>query len=483
MARRKTTRARPAEPPVGAAFFSEGALARLGLYGYEPLEPVLLAALVTEEPLLLIGAHGTGKSLLLTRVAEALGLPFRHYNASLLNFDDLVGFPLPNKDGSLEYVRTPAAIWGAGAVIFDEISRCRPDIQNKLFPVIHERRVQGLPLEGLRYRWAAMNPPNTEAHDSGYLGSEPLDPALADRFAFVVQVPAWASLSEADQLRIISAGFEPVTQEAAACLLERLERIRQLLPVVRNALADALPRYVQTLVALIAQAGVTLSPRRAAMLCRSIVAVHAAALAADASARADDSAWLALLSGLPQRAEGKDVAEAKLLAAHREAWRLAGVADDDPLRVLLTQADPLERLRLAASARGLAKSELSSVVADALATLAPGARAAAAIYLFESNALGRLNAAVAEQAADLYRDALVAHRFSETIQNSSTRYRTWNRLKELLAKLDPDKPREVLCANALAAAFGSKVLGKPEDVDAALAAFQEADLRLSGKAA
>jgi hypothetical protein len=114
-------------------------------------------------------------------------------------------------------------------------------------------------------------------------------------------------------------------------------------------------------------------------------------------------------------------------------------------------------------------------VADALATLPPGARAAAAIYLFESNALGRLNAAVAEQAADLYRDALVAHRFSETIQNSSTRFRTWNRLKELLAKLDPDKPREVL--------FGSKVLGKPEDVDAALAAFQEADLRLSGKAA
>ncbi len=126
-----------------------GAFVRLGLYGLGLLEPVLLAALATEEPLLLIGPHGTGKSLLLTRVAEALGLSFRHYNASLLNFDDLVGFPLPGKDGSLEYVRTPAAIWGAGAVIFDEISRCRPDAQNKLFSVIHERRVQGLPLDGL----------------------------------------------------------------------------------------------------------------------------------------------------------------------------------------------------------------------------------------------------------------------------------------------------------------------------------------------
>jgi ABC-type uncharacterized transport system YnjBCD ATPase subunit len=59
--------------------------------------------LATEEPLLLIGPHGTGKSLLLTRIAEALDLAFRHYNSSLLNFDDLVGFPLPNKNGSLEY--------------------------------------------------------------------------------------------------------------------------------------------------------------------------------------------------------------------------------------------------------------------------------------------------------------------------------------------------------------------------------------------
>ena len=126
----------------------------LGLYGLSAIEPVVLAALTTEEPLLLIGPHGTGKSLLLTRIAEALELEFRHYNASLLNFDDLVGFPLPGKDGSLEYVRTPAAIWGAEAVIFDEISRCRPDIQNKLFPIVHERRAQGMLLEGLRHRWA-----------------------------------------------------------------------------------------------------------------------------------------------------------------------------------------------------------------------------------------------------------------------------------------------------------------------------------------
>ena len=112
----------------------QGPLTRLGIIGLSRVEAPVLAAVATKSPLLLIGPHGTAKSLLLTRIAEALRLDFRHYNASLLNFDDLVGFPLPGKDGSLEYVRTPAAIWGAGAVFFDEISRCRPTSKTSSSP-------------------------------------------------------------------------------------------------------------------------------------------------------------------------------------------------------------------------------------------------------------------------------------------------------------------------------------------------------------
>ena len=103
----------------------------------------ILAALATESPLLLIGPHGSAKTLVLTRLAEALGLAHRHYNASLLNFDDLVGFPVP-ENGRLVYLQTPATIWDAESVLFDEISRCRPELQNKLFPIVHERIVQGV---------------------------------------------------------------------------------------------------------------------------------------------------------------------------------------------------------------------------------------------------------------------------------------------------------------------------------------------------
>src|ERR1035437_6665324 len=83
----------PVEAPTRALL---SPFKRLGLQGLEGIAPVLVAALATEEPLLLIGPHGTAKSLLLTRVASALGLEFRHYNASLLNFDDLVGLPPPH---------------------------------------------------------------------------------------------------------------------------------------------------------------------------------------------------------------------------------------------------------------------------------------------------------------------------------------------------------------------------------------------------
>ncbi|MFO0511662.1 MAG: AAA family ATPase, partial [Gammaproteobacteria bacterium] len=127
-------------------------LAALGLHGLSHLDAPVLAALATESPMLLIGPHGSAKSALLERLAAALGLAHRHYNASLLSFDDLVGFPVPEGEG-LRYLRTPATLWDAESVFLDEISRCRPEVQNKLFSIIHEKRVQGLALERLRYRW------------------------------------------------------------------------------------------------------------------------------------------------------------------------------------------------------------------------------------------------------------------------------------------------------------------------------------------
>ena len=115
------------EPASSQALPQRDLIARLGLIGLADLEPVVLASLATQAPLLLIGPHGSGKSLLLERLALALGLRWRHYNAALVNFDDLVGYPLPDAHGQLRFVETPASVWGAQAVFIDEISRARPE--------------------------------------------------------------------------------------------------------------------------------------------------------------------------------------------------------------------------------------------------------------------------------------------------------------------------------------------------------------------
>jgi len=455
-----------------------GIFDQLGVVGFSSIEAPLLAALATDSPLLLIGPHGTAKSLLLNKIAEALDLSFRHYNASLLNFDDLVGFPLPSADGTLQYVKTPAAIWGAGAVIFDEISRCRPDIQNKLFPIIHERKVQGLPLVGLQYRWAAMNPPDRDEDDSGYLGSEPLDTALADRFPFVIDMPAWRTFTKEQQLEVIQSEDQSIDPVHAQRLVQAIARTKALLALTSEALEEGMAAYVQTMFALLLQAGIALSPRRCAMLYRACLSVNAAAMAIDSKASVTDTTLLALRSSLPQRALGIAISEVKLLSAHKEAMRLIQLAPNDPFKAILCESDPVEKIRLAVAAYKLPKPEFSRVIADALAQLPLGGREAAIVHLFETGAVGRLNAAVASQAGDVYKDIVVASQFSETIHASNGRFITWNKVKSLLAGLNPKELRDNLQANTIATLFAQKKLATPEDAEAASKNFVQTDKAL-----
>src|SRR6478736_10908 len=192
---------------------TRGRLAALGAYGFDTQEPVILAALTTGDPILLIGRSGTGKTFLLNSISEALGLEHRHYNASLISFDDLVGFPYPDETkSSVRFLETPATVWGAESVLIDEISRCKPEHQNRLFSLVHERKIQGLPLTKLRYRWAAMNPCSSDqSGGEEYLGAEPLDPALADRFAVVLEVGDWDALSDSDRRLVANPAGESVT--------------------------------------------------------------------------------------------------------------------------------------------------------------------------------------------------------------------------------------------------------------------------------
>jgi MoxR-like ATPase len=398
-----------------------------------------------------------------------MGLVCRHYNASLLNFDDLVGYPLPNGRGQLEYVHTPCAIWGAQTVFLDEISRCRPDMQNKLFPIIHEKRVQGIDLEELIYRWSAMNPPRSDEDlEAAYVGSEALDAALADRFAFVVEVPAWCDFSEEEQARVIRSRDVGAKLDRDPAFTEMIEHGRRLYAEQSEELESRLVGYVRFLVSLLGRAGIGLSPRRAGMLLRNILAVHAANCLLRVGIPLKDSALLAVMHSLPQKAQGIRFDQVKLLAAHREAWNAAQIPEDDPSRAVFHEPDPLRRVMKASVAPSLSQEDFSSIVADALAALPPGGRQALAFLLFESPSAGRLVAAIAEQCAELYAFVTVAQEVHESVKSKSPRHKTWQQIVGVLAGLDDEEEDTVLKTNLLCGLFSTGQLAVEADVEQAL---------------
>ena len=371
----------PAEEPLPASspsakVHSVHLTKPLGLLGWDHLEPVLLAALATEEPLLLIGKHGTAKSFLLERLAQALELNYRFYNASLINYDDLVGIPVPDSTQTrLHYISTPTAIWDAEVVFIDELNRTRPDLQNKLFSIIHERRVQGVRLEKLQYRWAAMNPPPSDEADSSevYLGAEPLDPALADRFGFLIEVPDWCDLSKEEKGVLLLDQFRG-RHEFPVDVAQVVAQTRALYADFCTHPPD-LTAYFIALESQLQTAGTRFSSRRLSTLFRTALGIHAArltlfSLSGDPSPKPtlENTLFLALAYGHPGLAAG-GVDRVALLALHRHAWGIAGLREDDPWKELLGITDPLKRvLHALRPGFSLSEADFSSLVLEAVSS-------------------------------------------------------------------------------------------------------------------
>lgn len=419
----------------------------LGIRGWNHLDPVLLAALATESPLLLIGPHGTAKSLLVERVANTLDLSLRHYNASLINYDDLVGIPLPDDSGeNLRFISTPGAIWDAEFVFFDEISRCRPDLQNKLFPIVHERRIAGIKLEKLHHRWAAMNPPAPDDIDGGssgmeyYLGSEPLDPALTDRFPFVVPVPNWRQLTKENRRRLVSHQDllpEDDLMQTDYPLIEHVQATCERIPALEAELGEWLVDYIVCVVDLLEQAHLPQSPRRAHMLARSVVAVHAARQVIEGeSADLEHSCEIALTFGLPQNATEVPPSRATIVAAHKQAWEISRLMEGDAWRRVLEEVDAIRRVVLA-DQLDLNDDDLSRLVTQALGAETDDARrvgVATAMFLAFRH---RRNLAPSawEPLAQLASRVLEPRSLSASVRPGTTTD-TWQDISDWLTTLD-----------------------------------------------
>lgn len=361
-------------------------LADLGVYGFDRQEPVILAALVTEDPMLLIGRSGTGKTFLLNSLSEALGLEHRHYNASLISFDDLVGFPYPDAENSgVRFLETPATVWSAESVLIDEISRCKPEHQNRLFSLVHERRVQGVPLPKLRFRWAAMNPAASDQTDAeSYTGSEPLDPALADRFALFVTAVDWADLNEEERMAVTSPAGEGKLARDNGRLRERIEECRrQFVEQVERCPRHVLD-YVTTVVTALNSANVRISPRRSRLMARSLLATTLVK-----GAFQEKTTRMVLECSLPHATWGADVAKSVVDAAHRLAWEAAMKAEARWVDQIFAEAK-LDRKLEVLLKHCPSPDEGTQAVAQIIAAEPKSRAAAFAFVLYPAAALGKL---------------------------------------------------------------------------------------------
>ena len=167
------------------------------------------ASMVLGDPCLLIGSPGSAKTALVEAMGECLNLSyqaqpgkdrdrfeFQIYDCSMINMEDLVGFPDPKSTTSLKFIPSGMTIWGKHLVCFDEYSRQNPDQQNNILQITRSRKVQGVPLQDLMMIVNCMNPYGDE-------GTNMLSEALADRNLFAMKVKDFGQMSANDQKRIM----------------------------------------------------------------------------------------------------------------------------------------------------------------------------------------------------------------------------------------------------------------------------------------
>jgi len=172
-------------------------LEQLGIYGWnEKDEDLVMASLLTGDPLLLIGNHGCAKTHLANKVAEALGKRFLVYDASKAMFEDVLGYPNVEKlkQGVVEYVPSKVTVWDKELILIDELNRAIPELQSKWLEIIRSRKIMGFPTQ-VKWVWAAMNPIT-------YSATQALDEALIGRFALFIYPPNVLQMSEQDRIKV-----------------------------------------------------------------------------------------------------------------------------------------------------------------------------------------------------------------------------------------------------------------------------------------
>jgi MoxR-like ATPase len=298
-------------------------LKNIGVLGFDPLEKVILAALVSEEPMLIIGRPGTDKANLLAYISQALGLSFKKVNAGMTSKLELTGLPVvKDNDDKITFVPSPGSVWNKQALVFDLLNEAKPGCRGAIRSILFEKQMYGYPLETLQYRWATME--NTNLFNTDMTAFKRrniyLEEELVENFAFIIEAPTWNHLSVEEKLDGLISG---VTQATKSLNNELIAFINKLKPLFEEQLLFPKPQiaaYACFVTSLLNEGGVYVSVQRSLQLLRNLIAldlVHEHWQGEENKDNIGDILLLGLKNTLIQKAFHEKIPDRLIQAIHR----------------------------------------------------------------------------------------------------------------------------------------------------------------------
>jgi MoxR-like ATPase len=151
------------------------------IYGQDEVITQVLISLFSRGHVLLIGVPGLAKTLLVTTIAQILGLKYNRiqFTPDLMP-SDIIGTEILDNERHFKFIQGPLF---ANIILADEINRTPPKTQSALLEAMQERSVtaagQHFELDKPFFVLATQNPIEQE-------GTYPLPEAQLDRFMFSV---------------------------------------------------------------------------------------------------------------------------------------------------------------------------------------------------------------------------------------------------------------------------------------------------------
>jgi MoxR-like ATPase len=162
-----------------------------------PLLELVKLCYSADIPLLLVGRHGVGKSVLLEEAANKLKINYICRDLSLMEPTDLIGIPF--RQGKLTRYAAPSFLpaVGKGLLVFEEINRCQAFMRATCLQLLTARSLNDYKLPPGWLPCGAINPV-VEAYDV-----TELDPALCSRFVIAIVLPdreEWLTWARANSI-------------------------------------------------------------------------------------------------------------------------------------------------------------------------------------------------------------------------------------------------------------------------------------------